>query len=181
MDWQLAHGIGGLDQAVTRFAVELRTPFLDRIALALTELGSWRVTLLVVIALSLAAARRGARAVAFIPVVSWAATGTLVSVLKAVVQRHRPDQSLWLEQVSGWSFPSHDAALAACAFGLLREQLENRAALWGALVVPVLVAATRVYLGVHNASDATVGLLVGWTISWAAARAAASPRRSTPA
>ncbi len=164
MDSQLAHGIAGLDDAVTRFAVELRAPFVTGIVRGLTELGSWRVTLLVVIALALAASWRGDRRAALVAVVSWMVTGTLVVVLKAVTHRHRPDESFWLARVHGWSFPSHHAALAACAYTLLREQLESRTARWLALLVPLLVAATRVYLGVHYASDVTVGVLVGWAV-----------------
>ena len=100
----------------------------------------------------------------------------LVSVLaKHVVSRVRPcaDGVLLAGCPHTTSFPSGHA-LGAAAFWtavavLLLPRLGRRA--WGlAIGVPLVVALTRVLLGVHYPSDVLAGLLVGW--SWTAASTA---------
>ena len=88
--------------------------------------------------------------------------------LKLVVDRVRPCDDL-ASCPATTSFPSGHAVGAAAfwttAAVLLLPVLGRRA--WGLLVVPVVVAATRVLLGYHYVSDVLAGLVVGGC--WAAA------------
>ena len=88
--------------------------------------------------------------------------------LKEVVSRDRPDLSRMVDG-TGFSFPSGHVMAAVALWGLLPVVVglyTRRRALWWASVavsgtIIVLVAASRVYLGVHWFSDAVAGLLLG--------------------
>lgn len=93
---------------------------------------------------------------------------------KLLVDRARPVFDDPIAQARGASFPSGHAtgaaafyaALAVILLSLLARPRRGPLVLM-ALVVPVVVAATRVVLGVHYVSDVTAGLLIGW--GWTAA------------
>ena len=98
--------------------------------------------------------------------------GQLLSlVTKAVVHRTRPCALAAPVQhcPAGYSFPSGHAiaasagylALAVVVVPMLAGRL-RRLAVGVALVVPLLVAASRVVLGVHYLSDVLAGLALGW-------------------
>ncbi len=102
-----------------------------------------------------------------------AAVGIGVSLinngLKHIVERERPNE-LRLTSVSGFSFPSgHTAAAAACwaAIALVVARRWSRpgrrAAAVAVFVITLLVAASRVLLGVHWLTDVIAGALTGWT------------------
>lgn len=80
------------------------------------------------------------------------------------------------------SFPSGHSVAAAAFWGvvavLLLPYAGRRA--WWVLVVPVLVATSRVVLGVHYPSDVVAGLVVGgcWTAAWTAVFAAWKDERA---
>lgn len=92
-------------------------------------------------------------------------------VIKSIFDEQRPCQTLHTVTVEScpalgdWSFPSNHAAIAgAAAVALL---LANRRVLgWIALSVALLLAASRVWIGVHYPHDAVIGLAVGALIAW---------------
>ena len=138
------------------------------LALVLTQLGA--PPLLELAAVLLAVLLRGRRALFVLVVVLGA---ELVSTLsKHAVGRVRPCLGV-VGCPGSTSFPSGHALGAAAfwtAMAVLLLPLWGRWAWALAVGVPLLVAATRVLLGVHYASDVVAGLLVGW--SWAAASTA---------
>lgn len=92
----------------------------------------------------------------------------VANTIKFIVDRARPtvDQ---LTGFSGTSFPSGHATAAAAtyvAFALLigkRRSLNTRAMLSGsAVALAILIAGTRVMLGVHWLTDVVAGLVLGW-------------------
>ncbi len=92
----------------------------------------------------------------------------VADLVKAIVQRPRPDIHP-LTGFSGTSFPSGHATAAAatymaCAFLLSRRRSLNvKATLVGvAAGIAASVAATRVLLGVHWFTDVLAGLALGW-------------------
>jgi undecaprenyl-diphosphatase len=102
--------------------------------------------------------------------------GLLLSTLfKAGFDRPRPDLVAHLAHVYTASFPSGHSMLSAATYftlGALLARMHRDAAvklflLGAAIVVTLLVGASRVYLGVHWPSD----VLAGWSAgaAWAAA------------
>ena len=102
-----------------------------------------------------------------------ARTGALVlsQGLKHLVDRARPVFDVPVAEALGPSFPSGHALGSSvfwttCAVLLAPRVRWPRLLLAGAVLVAVLVAASRVLLGVHFLSDVSGGLLLG--LGWAA-------------
>ncbi|MGW2177602.1 phosphatase PAP2 family protein [Streptomyces sp. NPDC001732] len=103
-------------------------------------------------------------------------------LVKSLFHEQRPCRTLHVVTVEAcpplgdWSFPSNHAAVAAAA----------AVALWltdrriGAIAVPaaVLMAASRVWIGVHYPHDVLIGLVSGALVAWPLTLAA---RRCAPA
>jgi undecaprenyl-diphosphatase len=111
------------------------------------------------------------------PVVLVGAAGVLsvaaATVVKNVADRTRPPHVYWLTQETDFSFPSRHTTMTAALLPvialLLCELIRSRlakAALWAAAVVAVvLVGSSRVYLGVHWASDVLGGMALGGSVA----------------
>jgi len=92
----------------------------------------------------------------------------LTNGIKEIVERARPDISQ-LTGFAGSSFPSGHASAAAATFAVVallvgrRRSRSARAVIAGvAVAVAVIVAGTRVLLGVHWLTDVLAGLAIGW-------------------
>jgi undecaprenyl-diphosphatase len=95
----------------------------------------------------------------------------LGAALKDGVARARPSFGQPLAHASGYSFPSGHALGAAATYlsvALVASSgrpVARRVAVPLALFVAVVVATTRVLLGVHFPSDVVAGLVLGWAIA----------------
>lgn len=94
-------------------------------------------------------------------------------VLKHIVQRPRPDGFRLIAE-TGYSFPSGHSMISMAFFGLLvwmvwtyerDRRLRNTLCVLFSLVI-VMVGVSRIYLGVHYASDVVAGFCV--SIIWLA-------------
>lgn len=148
----------------TTAALALGSGPLRDLVLVLTQLGAPLLLELVAVVVAFLVRRRRALYV----LVTVFGAELLSTSLKHLVDRVRPCTDL-ASCPGTSSFPSGHATGAAAFWTvvavLLAPRLGRRA--WLLLVVPLLVAATRVLLGVHYLSDVTAGLLVGGC--WAAA------------
>ncbi|MET9882735.1 phosphatase PAP2 family protein [Streptomyces sp. NPDC006430] len=92
------------------------------------------------------------------------------TLLKSLIREQRPCRTLHTLTLEvcpppgDWSFPSNHAAIAAAAATAL--WLTDRRI--GALAVPaaLLMAFSRVWVGVHYPHDVVFGVLVGATVAW---------------
>ncbi|OXR42899.1 hypothetical protein B7C42_04785 [Nocardia cerradoensis] len=170
--------ITGADTATLRWFVEQRNGTATAWARAITEIGSpiGVAASAVVVSGMLAWRRRSAAPAVFVlGTVGFAAgVGTLT---KLVVARSRPPAVLHLMAESDFSFPSgHITATTALVAAVLVVSMSTRpgfvrtaAATVSAVVIVAVVAATRLYLGVHWLTDVVGGAMLGTAVTLASA------------
>lgn len=153
-----------------------RTPWCTGIMRLASTLGSGAVEIPMALLLSfrLAMTRRRAESAGYAAATlsGWA----LYGLLKFLFQRARPRVIPRLMRGGGWyAFPSGHASLAPLVFGLgaliwsapWRREV-RLGLLAAAAALSLLIAFSRVYLGLHWPSDAFGGLLLGtgWAALW---------------
>jgi undecaprenyl-diphosphatase len=159
-----------LDRGAGELVAGLHRPWLDPFLVAITTLGDRLVLAAVVLAAVVLLLVRRLRRVALLLAATALAAALLTEGVKALVQRPRPDMP-WriIALPSSWSFPSGHALQSTAVYGTLalvvgrRLPARRRAAAVFALGValPLLIAFSRVYLGVHYLSDVLAGLAGG--------------------
>jgi len=96
----------------------------------------------------------------------------LNAFIKTIVQRVRPYiadtriEGIRQNTAGGYSFPSGHTQGTASTFGALAIWMKKRWITITSIVIIILVAISRMYLGVHYLSDVLVGGLLGIGISW---------------
>ncbi|WP_326525812.1 phosphatase PAP2 family protein [Sphingomonas sp.] len=141
----------------------------------ITALGGTTVLTLVTTAAILLLATRRLWLTAALVAAATASGALLVTQIKLLFARARPDIVDHLVEVSGKSFPSGHAAnsaivyltIAALASQVVHGRWTRDAILAGAALLVLAIGFSRVYLGVHWPSD----VLTGWTFGalWAGA------------
>jgi membrane-associated phospholipid phosphatase len=150
----------GPDAEARRRMEELRTPERDAFVRVATDLGSLYGVGVVAGALGVAGRPRLALRVGIAGATAW----TLAQAAKPLLPRERPYQADGAERLvvepAGSSWPSGHAAVAAAMAVTIGE---GRGPLTRGLLgaVAVAVGASRVYVGVHHASDVVAGLGLG--------------------
>jgi undecaprenyl-diphosphatase len=179
----LAHAVG--EGKTQRFDDSIRNAIhqaaASRITIAMRRITSLGAPLVlvpgsVVAAVLFALRARMREAVLF--VVAMVGGELLESLLKLVFRRARPTPFFDLPPPSSYSFPSGHALVSVCFYGalaaLVAPRLRSRSAriaVWtSAAIVILAVGLSRIYLGVHHASDVLAGyaaacvwvIAVGW-------------------
>jgi membrane-associated phospholipid phosphatase len=171
-----------LDRAITVAAATGRTPFLSALALNLSALGSAPVVTLA--ALGAAAYAVAAGRPRLVLAVAWTPLVFLTNeLLKLLVHHPRPTVAM-IALPPSYSFPSGHAAASAALYltlAFLATAVERRAGARRLLIgmglgMALLVAWSRVYLGVHYFSDVCGGLLLGTAGALVASRMIVRPR-----
>ena len=173
-----------IDSSVYHMLQGLRTPFGDNIMVALTELGDTAVTLTVVLSVLLWLSwKRAWRAAAYWLAAAGFAT-LLTPAIKAAVSRARPFPLY--EGSSMFSFPSGHATMSMVTYGFLGVLITRELSPRGRLIaftaiIPliVLIAFSRLYLGVHWLSDVLGGVTFG--MAWVAVLGIAYSRHTAEA
>jgi len=172
-----------LDEPVHDLLQSLRTPWMDDLMVAATMLAdAWFYVPYSVLILALLLLERNPAAA-----LHWlAAVGIPVAMSRAIkflVATPRPEEVF--SGILEYGFPSAHATVAAAMFGflavLIARELRPAARLptysaAGALIV--LIATSRMYLGVHWLSDSMGGLTLG--LAWAALLGIAYRRHHSP-
>lgn len=135
----------------------------------ITYLGSWQAIVIICILLL---AFDKTRKVYGIPV-SIVAAGSygINTALKMWIERPRPEIENMMVDASGYSFPSGHAAVSMAVFAmiayLIYKHVPSKAkripAMIGLVVLSIVIGISRIYLGVHFASD----VLGGWCLGLA--------------
>jgi len=81
--------------------------------------------------------------------------------LKAILAMPRPPQELWKVEASGYGFPSGHAQSSTVFWGYLSYKVRIRAFILFATLMVLLIAYSRVYLGVHYPHDVAGGIIIG--------------------
>ena len=86
--------------------------------------------------------------------------------LKDFFQDPRPAIELMLDPKVGttYGWPSGHSQIAVTLWGLLAYELKNKWITVGAISTIILIAFSRMYLGVHDFGDVFAGLLIGGII-----------------
>jgi undecaprenyl-diphosphatase len=84
-------------------------------------------------------------------------------VLKFVIARPRPEGLIVLEQNASYSFPSGHSTIISAMYFFAKEKIKTfeKQIL---LISLILVAISRLYLGVHYLTDVIAGLILGYII-----------------
>lgn len=158
-----------VDRAIYAWLQGLRTRWADDVMVTITELAGTHVMIAVIAAVGLwfVITRR------FRTLVYWVTAASVAEVLvwglKYGFERSRPATPY--VAVDEFSFPSGHAAISMVVYGFLaflighRKPVSKQSVLaLGAVVIAVLVAFSRLYLGAHWLSDviASFGLAIAW-------------------
>ncbi|MFL6527485.1 MAG: phosphatase PAP2 family protein [Chthoniobacterales bacterium] len=167
-----------LDQAARLWVTEHRTPEILRIMQFISRAGDWPAHVALGLFLFGIAWWRGKRdwmRIFLAMLIACAIAGAVARVVKIGTGRARP--SVQTEQT--WSgprlaekyhaFPSGHTAASAAFFGVLAFR-RPRVGL-PLLLIPALIAASRMYVAAHYLSDVVCACLLGLICAWFVARA----------
>jgi undecaprenyl-diphosphatase len=181
--------VSAVDSAILLAVAKIRTPWLTVAAVDVTALGSTTLVVLfsafTFFVLLILRDRMGALQL----LAASAGAGILTLISKNSIERIRPEASQQLIVVSGFSYPSgHSLAtsalyltIAIIAARYIQNSGARVALLVAVSVVLIMISASRVYLGVHYATDVVSGLSLGaaWALLLAAFFAWHGYRRSS--
>jgi undecaprenyl-diphosphatase len=174
LTWGLIEGkFDASDSAYLLTIERARRPWLTNAAIDITALGSFTLVILFsFVTFTMLWVLRNRQAALQILAAS-VGSGLLTLVTKYLIERIRPESAQQLVAVSGFSYPSGHSvsssalyltiAFIACRYA---ERPRTRVAIvFGIAVLIFMVGASRVYLGVHYASDVVSGIALG--AAWA--------------
>jgi undecaprenyl-diphosphatase len=157
----------GFDAAVYNFIIQFKSDFLTKIMIIISFLCSFWFLLLISVIFMLACKKK--RMVFYI-VLNLLLCFLLNQTMKFTFLRNRPlDINLIIE--NGYSFPSGHSMLSLAFYGLFiyliwhlkKTRFEKLILVVPLLILVLLIGISRIYLGVHYASD----VLAGYALSMA--------------
>jgi undecaprenyl-diphosphatase len=162
------------DVAVLRYVETHHSPFLDEAMLEITFLGTGLIVMTIVFVSGMFLWLTKHKHSALLLIVATAGGILLNGLLKAGFDRPRPQVFEWGQHTVSSSFPSGHAMSAAVVYmtvaylaaRLQRRRISRVLTLLAATTVVILIAISRLYLGVHYPTDVAAGVVIG--IAWAA-------------
>jgi undecaprenyl-diphosphatase len=161
------------DDAVLRWIGAHRPEVLEPLMLEITFLGTGSVVIVLVLVSGLFLWLSNHKYSTILLLIATTGGILLNNLLKAGFGRPRPQVFDWGTHAVTWSFPSGHAMSAAIVYGTvayLAARLQKRrwhraVTMLAALIIILLIAVSRLYLGVHYPSDVLAGIIIG--LAWA--------------
>lgn len=164
------------DVATLQWFGSWRTPGLTSAMQFITNLGNWPVEVPLLLIIGAYLWRRGRRTNAWRYVTFCLGGEALYAIAKLLFHRERPTVITHLSDAGWYSYPSGHSMLAPIIWSaglvLVSQLAGNRVArnlfVALAIVMPLMIATSRVYLGVHYLTDVLGGLALGmaWVMIW---------------
>ncbi|AQQ53423.1 phosphatase PAP2 family protein [Planococcus lenghuensis] len=161
--------LSGFDDMIIGWFEAWNSPTLDAIMIFITELGSvWFLTVASIVVVGLMWFKLKDKWGIVYFIIAIAGAGGLTWFLKQVYQRERPSINPDIDAI-GFSFPSGHSMGSLVFYGfvafLIIRNVENAALKWLsaalAVILAILIGASRVYLAAHFPSDVLAGQLAG--------------------
>src|SRR5688572_4937435 len=159
----------GFDSSIRTTIRQLQSPLWTAFFLALTKLGSGLYLWIIGAAAGLIFIMLRWFRTLFLFILLMAGQAALHHGFKWIFARPRPSALINYRAVESFSFPSGHTFASLCLYGMIAwivtRQIENpavTAAVWiltGILIL--LIAASRVYIGIHYPTDVLAALLAG--------------------
>jgi len=170
--------VGVIYLELLRLIEGIRTPFLDAVIGMVTSLGEEAAGVALFCAILWCIDKRVAYGIG----VAFFLSGLTVQGMKVCFRIDRPwviDPTLRpvpsaLGHATGYSFPSGHAQSAAALFGSLGVQIKQKPIRAACFLIAILVAFSRLYLGVHTPIDVVVSLLISFLFAVLAVKAIVS-------
>jgi undecaprenyl-diphosphatase len=172
----LAGWTASADESLVIWAGNSRSPGLTNLMLFLTLLGDGVIIAVLGLGCCALLWRLGRRYCAQMLLVGALSAEVIYLVAKAGFQRPRPDLIERLSGAGWYSFPSGHTMMGTVIWGLalllvatsVKQLWIRRLLLAVAVIVPIGIAMSRVYLGVHYPSDVLGAMLLGvaWVMFW---------------
>ena len=162
------------DDAVLRWLAQNRPDALEPVMLEITTLGTGTVVMTIVAVAAMFLWLSNHKYSAALLLIATAGGIVLNGLLKVGFGRPRPQIFEWGTHAVSLSFPSGHAMSSAVVYSTvayLAARLQRR--MWhrvltmvGAVILILVISASRLYLGVHYPSDVLAGIIIG--LAWAA-------------
>lgn len=161
----LNNNIQSFDYKIYNIINSLKSDFMDSFFRIITRFGDEEILILIALAcLMFIKNRRIGLSIA----INLASVGLINHILKEIIQRPRPPIEFRMVQESSYSFPSGHAMASLAFYGLIIYYLSRytknnkirNISFVGLSVLIFLIGISRIYLGVHYASDVLAGFLV---------------------
>ncbi|MFD4462689.1 phosphatase PAP2 family protein [Nocardia sp. NPDC058480] len=169
LTWQVTSGISGMDTGVLDWMIAHRGEPLTSIAAVITDLGdTLSMAILAALAVGWFVLRRNLPVATLVAITSLGA-GVLVWVIKRLVGRNRPPETSRMVFEPSLSYPSGHTLGSTVVVGIvaivlipqITKHWVRMAATVLAVVFPVAVGLSRIYLGVHWTTDVLAGWIIG--------------------